>query len=359
MSSWKVLRRCGVVALILAGLTNAAESQTSQAISPKPPDAARQAQSRIFTHPKYGYTLAVPPGDEVLEREDDNSQISIRSRKGYKISVQAGASRHQIPLNQLPGLIEKKYFGPGKPWNQRLDDHVLQVAGLDAYLVNYEGANNRSQVIFVRGQKLDYVFIFIAALREFPRYIHEFEWLLNNFVPAQGESVPKSEQFQTRAGKFIRPELGYSMLYPTDWVQSEPATTTMMFSGRPGTPTYTSIVSVENIKPPGAANSNDVLSLAVADLKTNLSRSVRGVQFTVDQPWSYIYDGIQLQGRELSAIYSHSGQKFRKVIFVIPRPLQPLAHVWSYTAPEKDFQTFYPLAEQMLKSWRILGVNRG
>jgi len=353
------LKRFGLATLILIGLPNVAESQTSNTISPKFEPQIQDQQPQLFSHPTLGYTLAVPPGGKIFEREDGSSQISIRSRKGYKITVQAGASRHQIPLNKLSAVIEEKYFGQGKPWRYRLDDRVTQVAGLSAYEVNYEGPNNRSQVVFVRGRTLDYVFIYLSGTREYARFIHEFEWVLKNFQPAKGEIAESSGQFQTKAQKFSRPEFGYSMLYPADWEQSEPAKMTMMFGGRVGTPAYTSIVSVQNIEPPGAANSEDALKRAVIDLKTSLGRSVPGVKFTVDQPWTYTRADLKLQGRELNATYTYAGQVFRKVMFVVPRPFQTVAHVWSYTAPEKDFQTFQPLAEQILKSWVITGVNRG
>jgi len=353
------LKRFGLAALILTGLPNIAESQTPNAISPEFEIQIQDQQPQVFSHPTLGYTLAVPPGGKVFERQDGSSQISIRSRKGYKITVQAGASRHQIPLSRLSAVIEEKYFGRGKPWRYRLDDRATQVAGLSAYEVNYEGPNNRSQVVFVRGRKLDYVFIFLSGPRQYSRFVHEFEWVLKNFKPAKGEVTENSTQFQTRAQRFSRPEFGYSMLYPADWEQSEPAKMTMMFGGPVGTPAYTSIVSVQNIEPPGAANSEDALKRAVSDLKTSLGRSVPGIKFTVDQPWTYSRADLKLQGRELNATYTYAGQVFRKVMFVVPRPFQTVAHVWSYTAPEKDFLTFQPLAEQILKSWVITGVNRG
>jgi hypothetical protein len=353
MDRWQSLIRFGLTALLFIGTAQSAQSQAPQAIPPQTDGRAGQPQSRIYNHPTLGYKLAVPPGAEVQEREGDNTQISIRSRSGYKITLQAGASRHQIPLKQLPAIIEAQYFGKGKPWNRRLEDRTFSVAGLDAYEVNYEGSNNRSQVVFVRGQKLDYVFIFIAGIQAFPAHIHEFEWVLKNFSPVKSTNSPKSKRFQTRAIKFAKPGFGYAMLYPADWEQSQPAAMTIMFSGRPGTPAYTSIVSVQNIEPPGSTGPENALKRAIEELKASLGRSVPDVKFSVDRPWTYAKGGVELLGRELDATYKHAGQRFRKVMFIVPRPFQAIAHIWSYTAPEKDFQIFQPLAEQMLKSWVI------
>jgi len=362
---------CGAVVLLISALSAPASSQTAQSVPAAPKGPASSGKPWIYTNPKLGYRLAIPPGSRVLERKDDKAQISIRSRNGYMISVQAGNSRRQVPLEKLPGIIESRYFGQGKPWNHRLEDRMMTVAGFKAYEVNYEGPNNRSQVLFVRGKAYDYVFIFLSGAREYPLYIHEFDWVLKTFVPAKPASAsapapamtpstsgtPSSPP--TRATMFARPSLGYSMLYPSDWEQSEKPGMTMVFSGRAGSPAYTSIVSIQNIAPPGATGSVDAVKLAAEDVKANLVRTVPGVQFSTDQPWTYQHANISLVGRELLATYSHSGEQFRKLIIVIPRPGQKIAHVWSFTAPEADYRAFHPVARQMLQSWTLTGLNRG
>ena len=55
------------------------------------------AKPRHYTNAKLGFTMAVPLGAEVVEREGTN-QISVRSRKGYVINVQVGPKRLDVPL---------------------------------------------------------------------------------------------------------------------------------------------------------------------------------------------------------------------------------------------------------------------
>jgi hypothetical protein len=352
-----------VAVMTFGALIPPAQSQTPQHLQQKSDDDERIAKARVFKHPKFNYTVLIPPGGEVRERQDDSGQISIRSRKGYTISLQAGASRRHVPLNQLSRFIEAQFVGPGKPWRQRVKERKTEVSGLPAYEVHYEGPSNLSQVYFVRGQKLDYVFIYIAGHREFPRQLHEFAWILDNFSPSVSADVDKSNQYLTRANKFSQSKYGYSMLYPADWEQSSPQTTTMMFSGRKGTPAFTSIVSIQNVATTHAVSDTTEKEAAVLwateDLKANLSRAASSVTFSIDQPWNYIRGKSKLTGRELSVSYKHQGQSFRKVIFVVPRPDQRVVHIWSYTAPENDFAKYQPLAEQMLKSWIIHSPSHG
>ncbi len=353
------LLRFGMIAVFSAAVISPAKSQVPQQLPPKSETRPGPAQAQFFEHPDIGYSVAIPPGAEVRERQGENGQISIRSRKGYSISVQTGSSHHDVPINQLSRFIEAKFLGQDKPWRERLKDREINVAGLPAYEIRYDGPNTLSQVVFVRGRKIDYVIIYIAGHLEFRKYVNEFDWFLKNFSPAKDDLAGSSDKFETKANKFSKPSFGYSMLFPADWEQSSQQGMTMMFSGRQGTPAYTSIVSVQNVNPPSVEGSGDALARAITDLKNNFNQSVPTIEFTIDQPWVYNRGGVQLHGRELNASYKHAGETFRKVIFVIPRPNQPVVHIWSYTAPEKDFQTYQPLVEQMLRSWTIINTSHG
>ena len=330
-----------------------AESQ-----APRQPDAQSMptpAQAKIYTHPVQGYTIAIPPGAEVLEREGPNPQIAIRSRKGYKITLQAGTTRNKIPLQQLPAIMESTYLGKGKPWSRRLEDGFTEVAGIKAYQVIYEGANNRSKVIFVRGKQTDFVFVFISGLREYTKQLHEFDWVLESFRPVPDEIPKPKAGLMALSNVFTKPGYGYSLQYPAEWEQSEPSQMTVMFSGRVNTPAYSAIVSVQNVEPPGSKSADDALRLATQELKASLASTVPGAAYTADRPWTYRQEKFQLMGRELRVSYTHNGQKFRKLVFIVPRPSQAIVHVWSYTAPESDYKKFETIAGQMLKSWTILG----
>ena len=92
------------------------------------------AKPRHYTNAKFGFTMAVPPGAEVAEREGTN-QISVRSRKGYVINVQVGSKRPDVPLARMSTLLEPKYLGEGKPWSARVKEWAMEVAGLPAYNV--------------------------------------------------------------------------------------------------------------------------------------------------------------------------------------------------------------------------------
>ena len=70
---------------------------------------------------------------------------------------------------------------------------------------------------------------------------------------------------------------------------------------------------------------------------------------------TYAKGGLILAGRQFVASYEHNGRRFRKWALVLPRPDGEVAHIWSYTAPVEQFDTYRPVAEQMLNSLKIEG----
>lgn len=315
----------------------------------------------LYTHAKVGFTVAVPPSAEVVERKDAD-QISIRSRKGFVINLQTGPARPSIPLSRMSALLEAKYLGQGKPWSLRGADKPTRIGGMPAHEVLYEGAASRAKVVVARGAKRDYVFIFIAPETDFLKLSGEFDWVLTHFRPSAGDlSAPGTppEAMQAAAGqRFSEPGYGYVIEYPAAWEMSKPTAMAAMFSGREGTPEYAAIIGVQNIAPPGAQNAGESVKRTVNQLTSSLGNAVRGFRVVDDKAWTYVRGNLKLHGRQLFVVYTHAGESFKKRMIIIPRPDGSVSHVWSYTAPNRQFAALSPVAERMLHSWTILTDRR-
>jgi hypothetical protein len=354
-------------------------SQTmGQAIGQSMPLTPKQPVAEVFTHAKLGFTVIAPPGAS-LKNTDDGHQLAIRSIKGFAINIQAGPARPDIPLKRMSALLETRYLGAGKPWDMRGTERSLTVSGLPAYEVKYGGSSSQARVVVARGQINDYVFIFMAPHHQFIKLGHEFDWVLQQFksgareiaskgnAPVSRQALAKQPQHkpipvQPAARKvssqhFSEPGFGYAIDYPSDWEFNKPAKMTTMFSGREGTPAYAAIIGVQNIQPSGAANGDESVNRALNQLKSSLGNAVRDLKVLQDSTWAYQRDGRRLLGRQVTVSYTHAEQRFRKQLIVIPRPSGNVAHVWSYTAPERQFASFQPIATRMLSSWRILSAE--
>lgn len=318
-----------------------------------------KAKSRIYTHPVRGFTIAIPPGAQVLERDEKNPQLSVRSRKGYMVNLQSGTTNPAIALKDMPIRLEAKYLGEGKPWSHKIKQNHTTISGLPAVEVFYQGTNSRARVDIIRGPRTDHVFIFFAGEREYPSLIHEYEWMLSHFRPGPDDIVKPRVTLTKNSSLFNEPGFGYSIRYPLEWEQAVPTPMTAMFSGKEGSPSYSAIVSVQNVAPPRATSSENAAELALAGLVESLQKSVQKLRYIDRQDWSYDRNGHQIQGREVVVAYSHAGQDFMKRIIVVPRPYQNLAHIWSYTAPISIFKSYAETADRMLQSWEITGSQPG
>lgn len=345
------------------------------------PGVSKQPMAQVFVHPELGFSVIAPPGANIAEKAEGR-QISIRSPKGFAVNVQAGPTRPDIPLNRMSSLLEARYLGDGKPWSARGLEKPMEIAGLPAHEVHYSGTNSRARVVVARGAVHDYVMIFMAPHHQFIKLGHEFDWMLKNFKPGSQDlarsRAPQAKQVATASKpgmksnmpspksplanrpssqRFSDPGFGYEIEYPADWEFNKPAQMAAMFSGREGTPAYAAIIGVQNIQPVGAKSGDEAVMRALNQLKSSLGNAVRGLKVINDAAWTYQRDGRRLLGRQITVTYLHNDQKFRKHLIVIPRPTGTVAHVWSYTAPERQYASFQPIAAKMLSSWRILTAD--
>ncbi len=342
----------------------------------------RQPVAEIYRHSLLGFTLVAPPGSQIEDR-GEGKPVLIRSQKGFAVNVQAGIARPDIPLNRMSALLEPRYLGEGKPWSARGPEREMRVSGMPAHEVQYTGTNARARVIVARGQKYDYVLIFMAPHHQYVKLNHEFDWVLQQFKPNALDLVPvksvtpyisktsnpksvstnilrpisPSSKFNSglmRSQRFSELQLGYEIQYPVDWEFNKRGQTSTIFSGKKGTLAHAAIIGVQNIQPIGARNGNDAAKRAFNQMRDSIGNAVRDLTIHSDTEWIYQRDGHRLPGRQVMVSYTHDGESFRKHMIIIARPKGTVAHVWSFTAPEKQFAAFQPIASDMLSSWKIL-----
>jgi len=363
-------------------------------VAAAPPNAASSIPGTMNAAPEKpvayqsaerGYMLVAPPGARFQERPG-GQQIAIQSRKGYGVNIQTGDANPSIDTEQMFHKLEAQYLGDGKPWSRKTGQEEAVIAGLSAGVTYYEAGSTKTKVVIVRGMKTDFVFMFFAPFRHYEKLSVEFDWILASFRPAPAELPsepvklaekvpPEAKQPPLRAepapeaipaGRpkpmetasapdvvvFSEAGYGYRVEYPSEWQLEKLSAFTNAISGPRGTPAYDAIVSLQNVKPSG---NGDVARIAIDNLKASLAQQARGVRFIGEKPVTYAKYGLTLEGHQFVANYDHQGQRFRKWALVLPRPEGGIAHIWSYTAPAAQFDTYRPVAERILNSLKIDG----
>ena len=349
----------------LAGEIGLAQA-TQSPQQPTPWKPAASGQVRAYLHPLRKFTLAIPPGAEVVERAE-TGEILIRSNEGFMINIQTKDAKPAVTIPQMLARLEAKYLGQGKAWSRKLSEQSSTVAGLDAYEAQYEGGNTRVRVVVARGRKTDFAFMFFAPLDAFDKLLPKFEWVLTNFEPNPADhpataKAPPDASLTTatavQAGaaptkRFAESGYGYTIEYPGDWNLTKPSATTATFSGKEGSDAFFAIISIQNVQPPAAKTPRQAADTALADLKSMLKREAADLAFVGEQPLTLKTGRLSLEGQIIVVTYTIGGERYRKWALVMPRPTGTVAYIWSYTAPDKRFDAFRPIADAMLKSWTI------
>ena len=147
---------------------------------------------------------------------------------------------------------------------------------------------------------------------------------------------------------------GYVMQYPADWIYEKPdkSATTVIFSGKQGTPAYRATLNIQNLLTTQAGGKYADIAAVVKDLKQQLTGG--GAVFAGEQALTYTTQkGQQLQGAQFLVEYTLKGEKFRQWQVVIPNPDGKYLHALAYTAPADLYADYEATAQAMIQSWKM------
>jgi hypothetical protein len=329
---------------------------------------AAPAPGQVYEHPQRKYTVTAPAGARIRE-PGDTVDIAIDSDKGYGVILQTTDARPDTTISETAAILESAYLGPGKPWERKIGQEVLLIAGMVAFSGQYEGEGARYHVVITRGPVNAYTFIFRARSEAFDKLNPEFHWILNAFrlapgdmpptpaAPAPAQPTPATEQAAPGAGpavrRFAEHRLGYAIEYDPEWVLERPTAEAIMVSGAEGTDAFYATVSIQNVTPPDAETAVQAASMAMDQIRTQFEKQAKDVNFERQGPYIYKKDDVFLLGQEFAVSYSQGKQAYRQWSVVVPRPEGRVAYIWSYRAPADQFARYMRTAERILASWAI------
>jgi hypothetical protein len=156
------------------------------------------------------------------------------------------------------------------------------------------------------------------------------------------------------AGVYDGSALGYMIRYPAEWIYETPASHEVVFSGKKDTDAYYTTVSVQNVLSAKQGGKYNDATEVIDGMVGQLNAAAQEVKVHDQKAFDYkTNDGRELKGIELKADYARQGKKFRQWIIVVPRSPGDAFHIWSYTAPDDLYDTYYGTAQLMLDSWVI------
>ena len=88
------------------------------------------------------------------------------------------------------------------------------------------------------------------------------------------------------------------------------------------------------------------------DLENQL-KTVSNAMVYDPEPIQYDRKGIKLTGKLCVVEYGIGTEKYKQWLASLPSSDGSLFYVWTYTAPAKDYDKYFPMAQTMFASWTI------
>jgi hypothetical protein len=182
-------------------------------------------------------------------------------------------------------------------------------------------------------------------------------WALQAAAPPAGEpSLPAAgSPFKALPLKqrFAPPNFGYSLLYPEDWQALEPAPFSVVIGGPPGTPAFHTTVSIQNVRIKDKLDPQEAAAKELNALEARLIDGTIEASVAAKRPFLYVRGGLKLGGYQMVTAFVRKGDSFKQWTIILPRPKGNILHVWTFTAPEDEFDASLPTARAILDSWTI------
>ncbi len=325
-----------------------------------------------FLHPKYGYLVVPLPGSRTyVPQGDGGAELIIESPRGYIATIEGRPIVKGKGVRDIATELEAEFLGDGaeKRWSHKLAHRSYSVNGLAAYDAIYQGSDTQNRLVVIRGRKRDYLLMFFAPVKRYGRLAHEFDFIVDSFrLPEPGFAVAPGKDKLTQVREealaqdkaanepsvemvpFPDSGLGYTVSYPEHWVAKQNGPYSVVFSGPEGTPAFFSTVIIQNVRPKGGRKGADTV---IASLTRQLRDGAKKVSFSdVTEFLQGKVAGFE-GGKQFTADFLHNNEPFRQWTIVLPRQDSPVVHVVSYTSPTEQFDSYRPMAGEIINSWRI------
>lgn len=145
----------------------------------------------------------------------------------------------------------------------------------------------------------------------------------------------------------------YSIDYPDNWYYEQPDKSSVMFSGKKGTQSYYSTVTIQVLPMKKSGGIYGDVKDIVADLKGQIKEKTTDVKFISEGDAELPTNPAKFKGKYFVVSYTYKGQPMKKMQFIIVRPDGKVAYSWGYTTPADQYDMDLPTSKMMYESWKM------
>lgn len=144
----------------------------------------------------------------------------------------------------------------------------------------------------------------------------------------------------------------YTIQYPGNWTHESSGKASVLFSGKQGTPSYASAITIQAVSTEGTTAKDNPVKLVMDELKNQIHAQTSNAKF-IDSGVIELPSDKNIHGEYLVATYSYKGQDMKKMQYVLLSADGKTLYSWSYTSPKDQYDADLPVAKSMYESWEI------
>lgn len=175
--------------------------------------------------------------------------------------------------------------------------------------------------------------------------------------PEASSATPASDSADTSKQvenlTYNEPEEKYSIEYPDNWYFDQADKTSVMFSGKKGSPSYYATVTIQGLPMKKSGGIYADVKEIVDDLKGQIKEKTTDVKFIEEGDVSLPKDPEKFKGKYFVVTYTYKGESMKKMQYIIVQPDGSMAYSWGYTTPADIYESDLPVAQAMYDSWII------
>lgn len=145
----------------------------------------------------------------------------------------------------------------------------------------------------------------------------------------------------------------YSIEFPKSWQFNESDKGTILFRGKSGTQAYYSTVNIQTILSKKSGGQFSTVDELMDSLKNQIVNAATGGKVLNQGDIDLPLNPKRFHGKYVIFTYHYKNMSFKQMQVVIFRDDEKAFYAWAYTSPEKQYDTYLPIAKSMFESWTI------
>ena len=289
----------------------------------------------------------------------DRVHVFVSPDNNLAIRIRAFEVNEKVSLDLITSLFKNNILGKCEQL-ALMEDTINGYEGkIGAYKGLYNGIEVGAGAFFTIQKNIAYIVWSVTPIGMFQKKAAESDKITNTFTVLDENQTPTpavpeaDEEKYKLSSTFSDTGLGYSIKYPSEWVYSKIKPHIVMFSGKENTPAYYATINIQNLASTLIGGKFNTIKDAEDHFYQQLRSGTLSFSASESKTFTFSSGGRNITGTVSFMTYSRENEDFKQLMIIFPRHDRKLFYAVMYTAPKEDYDTYYPVAVEMLNTMVI------